>query len=69
MALGTFWDIFGFPIGKKISKIILLVDFSRQSKWQNQIFPKKHFLSKIFFGPPKESLPKKKLAWGTKEIF
>ena len=35
MVLGTFRDIFGFPIGgKKISKIIFLVDFSRRSKWQ-----------------------------------
>ena len=57
MALGTFWFMFGFPIGKKIGKIIFLVDFSRQSKWQNQ-----HF-SKIFCGPPNLYLKKHSLGY------
>jgi hypothetical protein len=43
MAWGTFLDIFGFPSGKKLRKTIFLVDFSRQSKWQNPDF------SKFFF--------------------
>jgi hypothetical protein len=48
MERGTFWDIFEFSIGKKISETIFLVDFSR-SKWQKQIFPKTFFFfSKIF---------------------
>ena len=41
MASGSFQDIFGFPIGKKISETIFLVDFLRQSKWKNPIFRKK----------------------------
>ena len=57
MKLGTFRYMFGFPIGKKIGKIIFLVDFSRQSKWQNQ-----HF-SKIFCGPPNLYLKKHSLGY------
>ena len=54
------WYVFGFPIGKQISETIFLVDFLRQSKWQNPIFQKKKN-SKTF---PKGILTLKKPSLG-----